>query len=88
MKRILFTVLASSISSPFHDERERNWELLTNFNMAAKDWRNLEELEIVSRFDYSWTVEKYIRWLQNTEIEEITIVVHTHSPRAAHTESR
>lgn len=56
--------------------------------MAAKDWRNLEELEIVSRFGYSRTVEKYIRWLQNTEIEEITIVVHTHSPRAAHTESR
>lgn len=56
--------------------------------MAAKDWRNLEELEIVSRFGYSRTVEKYIRWLQNTEIEEITIVVHAHSPRAAHTESR
>lgn len=87
MKRILFTVLASSISSPFHDEREK-LRILTNFNMAAKDWRNLEELEIVSRFDYSRTVEKYIRWLQNTEIEEITIVVHTHSPRAAHTESR
>lgn len=56
--------------------------------MAAKDWRNLEEVEIVSRFGYSRTVENYIRWLQNTEIEEITIVVHTHSPRAAHTESR
>lgn len=63
-------------------------ELLINFNMAAKDWRIMEKFEIVSWFGYSRTVEKYIRRLQNTEIEEMTMMVHTHSPRAAHTESR
>ena len=56
--------------------------------MAAKDWRIMEEFEIVSWFGYSRTVEKYIRRLQNTEIEEMTMMVHTHNPRAAHTESR
>ena len=36
--------------------------------MAAKDWRNLGELEIVSRFDYSRTVEKYMEKFPHSPI--------------------
>lgn len=87
MKRILFTVLASSISSPFHDEKEK---LRTTYKFQHGGER-LEEFGRIKNCVPVWLQQnrrKIYSMAANTEIEEITIVVHTHSPRAAHTESR